>query len=272
MNRILARASCRSLSGLVCLMICSLCFLPGSASAQLGDDIAAAIQEVIGNLQGTELLNPTYETDFMGQHFVITLVGFALCEPSNPWAEPNLTPEPPFNSYGCENVSDVDVTVAPSETSADVGIAVDHLFVDFTLERDWGICIPLTPCDECIGSGSPVTSDGYLLGGASLTLTLALEEVGSCTEVAIDPGSVEITLNDPVIALQGDACLASLMSTFGPAVMPMLEEALSAGLEELLIASTAEINDIICTATPARPSSWGGLKSVFRGQQPGSAE
>ncbi len=243
--------------------------LPTRAVAGIPESIDEALSEFFDLINGLELEEPTLETSFMGTNFTFTLKGVALCEPADPWADPELIPDPPYNSYGCENVSDVDVIIVPTMDEADVTISIEPFFLDFEMDRDYGICIDpffqTPPCNEC-SSGSNFVSDGYLLGDGTLTLTLAIDTQNVCPEVTVVPGSVQITFDNTAIELQGDACMAFLMDTFAPFIEPLIENILSMALEEFLTENQGTINDLICLATPAEQRSLGEIKYQYRSE------
>lgn len=252
-------------------LVLLISFFPaGAARADLGDNIAIAVGQILDAINGLDLPPVELEFDYEGVSFTFTVVGVALCDPPFPNAEPNLTPDPPYNSYGCENVSDVDVEVVPAGDTADISITIENLFVDFEMEREYGICvdtgppfyIPIPPCDEC-DSGDPIDSEGYLLiSNATVALSVEIDYSEACPTVSIVPGSVQTTSENTDIVLDGDPCIELSLLILGPVIEPMIEEGMSTALELFLTESTSELNDAIC-ALPENEASWGDVKRGY---------
>jgi hypothetical protein len=76
------------------------------------------------------------------RHWKATIVGSAFCSPPEPFADPVPVPVPPNNAYGCVDAATFDVDPAPDETSADVVMTIDPLYLDLEIEREEGLCFP----------------------------------------------------------------------------------------------------------------------------------
>ncbi len=263
-----------AVSLIILVAIAMLC-LPATAIADLEDDIAAAFDEFINALLGTEIDGLTVEGDILGFHYGATLIGFAFCSPSDPWADPTPVPVPPYNNvYACDNAAAFDVVVEPGEETADILITIDPLFLDLEIERDDGLC-PFPPYYENpLDPGPPHTSDAYMLVDASIALTLQLEEVEGCIQATIVPGSVEVTLGGHTreLEIQGDGCLAYYVDTLEPLLWNLLNAQLDAALETLIVGLMGDISEQLCSLTPVASSTWGSVKSLYRPATEGEAE
>jgi hypothetical protein len=253
-------------AGLVTLVVTALLFVPSTAPAGLDDDIAAAFDEFINGLFGTEIDGVVVEGDLVcvpgTRHWQATVIGFAFCSPDDPWADPTPIPVPPYNVYGCENEAAIDVVVAPGESSADVLISIDPLFVDLEIEREEGLCYPL----EGWGPDPPHYSDAYLLMDATFAIALELEDTGECVLAAIVPGSVDIGLGEQTreLELQGDDCLATAVELFEPALWELLLPQVETAFEAIIEGMMGDISDLLCDLTPVSSSTWGCVKALYR--------
>ena len=143
-----------------------LFFNPPTAYADLADEIEAAFQTIIQETVGTEFTEDSVSFEFQGVEVTYTVIGFALCEPSDPYAPPILDPIPPLNVYECENVTVVGADVAGDESSATVLIEFDRIFLDLESSRDENIgCAELPPYGT-------VDADGYMLANASVGISI----------------------------------------------------------------------------------------------------
>jgi len=247
---------------MACAVLIGAMLLPGVARADLDGDLTMALSQLCDQINGLELAEPSVDYEFYGVGVTATVVGFAMCEPTDPWAEPAATPTPPFNSYGCESVSDVEVDVDPTGDSAVVTVAFDHFFLDFEMQRDYGICIP---CGECNPfGGDPVDSEGYLLGSASLSMEFTIDSSPECPGVEMVPGSCVIDLGDPTIVMRNDSCLNDLISFLKPVIIPAVETTMSEAMELFWIGMENDIEDLVCTTSPTEDGSWSGLKAQYR--------
>ncbi len=252
-------------ASLVIAAAMALLCLPLVARADLGDDIAAAFDEFIEGLAGTEIDGVVVEGYVGGFHWEVTFIGFALCSPLDPWAEPTPVPVPPYSVYECTNMAVIDVVVAPGETTADLLITIDPLFLDLGIERDDGLC-PLGPYWELPPYDPPHMSDGYILTDASFAATLQLTFDGSCVQAGIVPGTVDIALGEHTseLEIQGDGCLAFWIETFEPLLWDVLGPELETAFETLIGELMGDISDQICDLTPTERSTWGSVKSLYR--------
>jgi len=247
--------------GLITLVAMVLLLVPSAAPADLVDDIAAAFDEFVNGLDGSEIEDVYVEGDqpcIPGwRHWKATVVGFAFCSPPDPFADPVSVPVPPHNIYGCTDAATFDVDVAPDETTADVVTTIDPLYLDLEFEREEGLCYPA----EGWGPNPLNYSDGYLLMDATLALTLELEDEGGCIRASIVPGSVDVTLGEQTkeLGIQGDDCLATFAAALEPVlwelILPQMETALEVLIESLMV----DISDQLCELTPVSSSTWGAL-------------
>jgi hypothetical protein len=245
----------------VCVVVALLAVLPTSASADLADEIVTAIQDAVQGMIGTEFGVDYVTFDLWGVELKATVLGFAFCAPSDPWADPVATPVPPNNVYGCENVSTVGTDVNVGQTSADVTIGISNIFLDLETERDealfclpWGDTVPLT---------SVVTEDGYMLGHAIIGATLLLTRVGGCVRASLAPGSVDFILTPDVVESQDNCIDSNMNSAVLPVLYPLVQDHLDAVFEVALMALMDQISDMICQATPTVPSTWGAMKGLY---------
>ncbi len=257
----------------------ALLCLPGTAPADLDDDIAAAFDEFINGLIGDEVeglgvegyapIPPIDPYPAYLCHWEVTLIGLALCSPTDPWAPPTPVPVPPGGVYECDSAAVVDAVVTPGETSADILITVDPVFLDFVIERDYGLCPWWEP-----GSGPPVTSDGYMLIDATITATVELEVAGGCVQATLVPGSVDVSLgeNTREMHVQGDGCVDFYFSIFSEAVWNALNPVLETALEEIIIGLMGDVSQLLCDLTPASESTWGSVKILYRSAPEGGRE
>ncbi len=263
---------------LVILVAIAFLCVPSTASADLDDDIAAAFDEFINGLFGTEIDGVVVEGDvynpgvFGTRHWEATVVGFAFCSPSDPWADPAQIPVPPSNVYGCDNAAALDVVVTPGETSADVLISIDPIFVDLEIERENGMCFPLF--GDGWGPAPPHYSDAYVLIDATFAVTLELDDSGECFLASIVPGSVDIGLGEHTreLELQGDDCLATAVELLEPVLWELLLPQLETSLEAIIEGLMGDISDLLCDLTPVSSGTWGSVKALFRAAPEGEGE
>lgn len=254
--------------------------LPASAPADI-DDIVAAIEQVfndaIEGLQGNEFEPQKIQFEYTPPGFPtvrvdVTVLGFAFCDPPNPWVVPDPTPTFPFNVYGCENVATVTANVSPDVTSSDILIEVSDFFLDIEYERDeTPACLECCPgCpwpfdDPC----TTVPGEGYLLTSGSIAATLTLTRVGTCLHASIVPGSVVVTLVPKdrgfriTPSLANDTCVDGAWDLFSPLFFDMLNQTAGEGLEAILVDQTTAINQVLCPLTPVEESTWGHIKALF---------
>jgi hypothetical protein len=247
---------------LVFLVSLVLSFLPSNASATLAEEIEAAFQAALQDMVGTEFGLNYVTFDFLGVEMTVTVLGFAFCEPTDPYAPPTPTPVPPLTAYGCENLSTVGVDVANDETSADILIEISKIFLDLETSRDQTIA--------CILSGDiwpyegTVIEDGYMLGHASIAVAVDLAFVDGCFRATLVPDSSEFTLTPDTVESK-DACLDDNMNDIlMPILYPLIEDHLDTAFETALGLMMGRINDQLCDATPTENSVWGNVKSIFR--------
>jgi hypothetical protein len=230
---------------------------PPTAYADLADEIEAAFQTAIQGMVGTEFTNDSVTFDFEGVEVTFTVIGFALCEPSDPYAPPILNPIPPLNVYECQNVTTVGADVASDETSASVLIEFSHIFLDLESSRDKTLfCLEFPP--------GTVAEDGYMLGHASVEVGIQLEFVDGCFRSSLVPGSSSLTLVPDEIGSK-DACLTLYMDDIVVDVFyPLVQDYLDTVFEATLVLLMDDINNLLCDATPNDYNSWGSVKSIFR--------
>jgi hypothetical protein len=267
-------------AALVSVCVFSLFSLSSSAPTDI-DDIVAAIEEVftdaVAALRGDEFESQTLRFAYKppvvdSVHVEVTVLGFAFCDPPDPWVAPDPTPTFPFNVYGCENVATITPKVSQDVTSADILIEVSDFFLDIEYERDETPacleCCPSFPCIPIDPCGT-VRGEGYLLTSGSIAARLTLTRVGTCLEASIVPGSVEVTLVPKrqgfrvTPGLTADTCVEGAWDLFSPLFFDMLNETASKGLEEILVSQMGSINEVLCPLTPVEESTWGHIKALF---------
>lgn len=250
----------RSLRGLGTLLaMLGLLLLPASGRAELADDIVAAFESALNDLVGDELdlsvhmsfsppLSPPVNLE-------MTLVGFAMCSPTDPWMDP-VVASPPLGIYECQNVSTCNVILTSGGSEAMLTFTVADLFLDLESARDeTPYCMEMPP--------GTVIEPGYVIGDATLSMMAALTWTGTCYEAALVPGSVGVGI---VVKARDshDDCLMGLWSVVEPLALPLVEDALSTGIEELVVSMMDTINEALCLATPDERASWGDIKSRYR--------
>jgi hypothetical protein len=247
---------------LVFLVSLVLSFLPSNASATLAEEIEAAFQAALQDMVGTEFGLNYVTFDFLGVEMTVTVLGFAFCEPTDPYAPPTPTPVPPLTAYGCENLSTVGVDVANDETSADILIEISKIFLDLETSRDETIACILSG-DSWPYNGT-VIEDGYMLGHASIAVAVDLAFVDGCARATLVPDSSEFTLTPDTVESK-DACLDDNMNDIlMPILYPLIEDHLDTAFETALGLMMGRINDQLCDATPTENSVWGNVKSIYR--------
>ena len=254
--------------------------LPASAPTGI-DEIIAAIEQVftdaVNGLRGDEIEPQTIQFEytppgFATVHVDITVLGFAFCNPPDPWVTPDPSPTFPFNVYGCENIATVTADVDPEVTSSDIVINVSDLFLDIEYTRDE------TPaCLECCPGCPPpltdpcatVSGEGYLLTSGTVAATLTLTRVGTCLNASIVPGSVVVTLVPKdrgfrkTPSLADDTCVNGAWDLFSPLLFDMLNQTAGEALEAVLTEQMTAINQVLCPLTPVQESTWGHIKALF---------
>jgi len=252
-----------SVTGILLFVLTLVLFCnPSTAYATLQDEIEIAIQTAIQGMVGTEFGIDSVTFDFYGVTMTMTVIVFALCEPSDPYAPPDPTPVPPLTVYGCENLTTVGADVANDETSAAILIEFSKIFLDLESSRDETVLCVLWG-DDFPYSGT-VAEDGYMLGHASVAVGLGLEFVDGCFRASLVPGSTEFTLTPDEMGSK-DACLeANMDDVLMPILYPLVEEYMDTVFEATLLILMDEVSDLLCDATPNDYSSWGSVKSIFR--------
>jgi hypothetical protein len=252
-----------TVTGILILVLTLVLFCnPTTAFATLQDEIEIAIQTAIQGMVGTEFGIDSVTFDFYGVTMTMTVMGFALCEPSDPYAPPDPTPVPPLTVYRCENLTTVGADVANDETSADILIEFSKIFLDLQSSRDetalcllWGDTFPFT---------GTVAADGYMLGHASVEVGLGLEFVDGCFRASLIPGSTAFTLTPDEMDSRDECLDANMDDILMPTLYPLVEEYLDTVFEATLVILMDEVSDLLCDATPDDYSSWGSVKSIYR--------
>lgn len=252
-----------AVTGILTLVLTLVLFCnPTAAYATLQEEIEIAIQTALEGMVGSEFGIDSVTFDFLGVSMTVTVLGFSLCEPPDPYAAPDPTPVPPLTIYGCENLTTVDADVAGNEESADITIEISTIFLDLESSRDETVLCGLH--GDTFPYTGTVTEDGYMLGHASVTVGLGLEFVDGCFRASLVPGSSSFVLAPDEMRSQ-DACLdANMEDILIPILYPIVEEYLDTVFETALSVLMDEVSDMLCDATPNDYSSWGSVKSIFR--------
>lgn len=243
---------------LVFVLTLVLFFNPPTAYADLADAIENAFQAIIQESVGTEFTEDSVTFEFEGVEVTYTVIGFAFCEPSDPYAPPILDPIPPLNVYECVNVTAVGADVAGDESSATLLMEFDRIYLDLESSRDENYgCFEFPPFGT-------VDADGYMLAHASVGVSIQLEFVDGCFRASIVPGSTSFTLVPDEIGSE-DACLTFYMDDIIVDVFyPLVQDYLDTAFEATLVLLMDDINDLVCAATPSDYSTWGNVKSLYR--------
>ena len=223
----------------------------------LDEDVRECFQTVLELETGLDMdMAFPFEWEDYGVEIEFELIGFAFCNPPDPWAEPDTDPIGSLNAYGCDNLTGVDVTVPLDQDRAEVTIEITDLFLDFRTTRP-GMFIP---CHET----APVTADGWALVSISLTLGCQLERDGGCFRAIMDEEAVVVTTTVREIHTR-DECASnplwwpSIEGEFSSAIEDGVSTALDGRLRELMV----DVNEMLCLVTPAVTTSWGGVKERF---------
>jgi hypothetical protein len=247
---------------LVFVLTLVLFFNPPTAYADLADEIEIAIQTAIQGMVGTEFGIDSVTFEMLGVELTMTVIGFSLCEPADPYAPPVSTPVPPLTVYGCENLTTVVADVNNDETNADILIEFSKIFLDLESSRDENLAC--APWGDPFPYNGTVVEDGYMLGHASVAVSLELVFEDGCFRVNMVPGSSEFSLTPDVMESR-DNCLDSNMdSVLMPILYPLVQDHLDAVFDATLVLLMDEVSDLICSATPNDYSSWGNVKSLYR--------
>jgi hypothetical protein len=232
----------------------SLTFCPAPAVADLAEDIAAHLEDALNGMSGTEI-SATMVLDISGIPIETVLDGFAFCYPTDPTAEPDPDPTPPFNAYGCENGATVQASVAPDESSAEVLIAVSEFFLDFYTSRETSIF-----CGE-FGPGT-VAGSGYFLANGTVDAVLLLMEEGGCIQASLAPASLDLSIAT-IDGFFTDTCLATFWDGYAQLFMDQIVSNMIGPLEDVLALALVQVNDALCDETPAANVSWSVMKSIY---------
>jgi len=247
---------------LVFLVSLVLSFLPSSASATLAEEIEAAFQTALMGMAGTELDMDSVTITFLDVEITVTAIGFAFCEPSDPYAPPNPTPVPPLGTYSCENLATVGADVSNDETSANLQIDVSKIFLDLETIRDrTAACVLAGDTFPFIGT---LAADGYMLGHASVAIGVDLAFVDGCYRATLIPGSAHFTITPDVVGSKDQCMDANMNSVVIPFLFPLIEDQMDTAFEVSLGLMMGEINNQLCDATPTVNSVWGNVKSIYR--------
>jgi len=228
--------------------------LPVFALADLAEDIAVSLEEALNGMNGTEI-TATMVFDISGIEIETVLEGFAFCTPTDPTAEPDPDPTPPYNAYGCENGAMVQVTLAPDESSAELLIEVSEFFLDFRTSRDTSFL-----CGE-FGPGT-VEGTGYFLSNGTVDATLQLYEENSCVQVSLVPASLGITI-ETIDGFFTDDCLAFFWNSYSSLFFDQIVNNMVGPFEEVLAIALEQVNDSLCDETPAESVSWSAMKAIY---------
>jgi hypothetical protein len=257
---------------LTLLCTLSVLFAPTTARADLGDDMADLFETALNGLKGTEIepvtirfaykppdfdQPPLPPVEFDSVHVAVTFIGFAFCDPPDPWVEPSDVPIPPLNAYGCTNVATVVADVNPTLTSAEYVVTVSDLFLDLVYTRD--------ETEACLEfGGGEVTSDAYLVLEVTFRFATTMELVGTCLQASLVPGSLFIEMEEKKHGFKDDDCLTAAWPLFGPVFLDFLGQAAGLALEGAVISLMDDFNEALCLITPAEPLTWGSLKQLYQ--------
>lgn len=164
----------------------------GSGAPVAGDSPPPTIQAVAGDLESVinrmdgRLPPVSVAGSGSGYSYNLTVEGYALCLPADPFAPPRIPATLPDNIYGCQNTLSLAYPGIFSSTQLRLSGTILELFVDFS------------------GSLSPITSslEGYLTDtGVTVDVMYALIANGDGT-YTLDPAItpvVAVTFNNLTI-------------------------------------------------------------------------
>lgn len=247
---------------LILLFSLILSFLPAEVSATLADDIEAAFQDALMGMAGTELVMNSVTISFLGVEITVTPLGFALCEPADPYAAPIPTILPGISDYNCQNLTTIGADVAADETTASILIEVSKIFLDVETSRSETVACILD--GDTFPYNGTVSEDGYMIGHASITVGLGLAFVDGCFRATLVPGSAAFNLTPDVMGSKDQCMNANMNSVVLPLLYPLIEDQLDIAFEAALALMMSDINDMLCFATPVDSRSWGSLKTAYR--------
>jgi hypothetical protein len=245
----------------------------GVARADLAQDIENAVAEILNDLAGDELAAPEFSLTLDNLPLTYTVIGFAFCEPDDPWAPPLAVPVPNLGIYECSNIATAGAVVTPDETRAAVTITLEPIFLDLESTRERGLlCAAL---GDGWGQGFPPTwegyavHDGYAVGSVTISATFALELVEGCFRCSLVPDSSALVFAPETVASRDD-CLEYYWNTeiqgqtLADLVLPQVQSELDASFEAVLSDAMTRISDTLCQFTPDDNVSWGAVKSAYR--------
>ena len=262
--------ACAALAGFAMLLL----IVPaGVARADLAQDIENAVAEILNDLAGDELAAPEFSLTLDNLPLTYTVIGFAFCEPDDPWAPPLAVPVPNLSIYECANIATAGAVVTPDETSAAVTITIAPLYLDLETTRERGLLC------AALGDGPPnlfppfyegyAVHDGYALGSVTISAAFALEVVEGCFRCALVPDSASLVFAPETVASE-DACLEFYWNTeiqgqtLADVVLPQVQSELDAAFATVLSEAMTRISDTLCQFTPDDDVSWGAVKSAYR--------
>jgi hypothetical protein len=174
------------------------------------------VQDYLNGLVGTEFAQSfSFETTSGGLtgSGTATLIGFALCSPSDPMVPPVSTPGPANPLYGCAPAAHV-LMAATSATELSIVLELT-LFVD--VGGSWVLTFP-APAGSLSGG-----VDGYAIVSnvrAEITAPLVdagggLKSVGPVQHIALSDAGVTVdgTLHDPIVDFLKDTFKSKLASS-----------------------------------------------------------
>lgn len=243
---------------------------PARARADVPEQVAAAVQEVVNELIGNEIdssyvfttyrwTDPPLPADCPDSvEARVDIVGFSFCAPADPWAAPTTAPERGKNAYGCANAAEVSVSLIPPGFRANVEIAIPYLFVEFRTTRG----------AEGAGDSTAVMGHGYFVSeaGVSVSMQCDLLNVEGCMRLAPLAPTASVSSCCPTgIVAREDTCLSPKFDHRTEALGLLVEHA-SAALKDHMLERMDAVNEALCgpavkaapTWAPVRPRSGSG--------------
>ncbi len=161
-------------------------------------DIQSAVTSSIASLVGNEL--PVSSASTSGAE--VTLLGYALCMPSAPYAPPAAQATPPDNLYGCQN--NVTLTLTPAADTITFTYTAPQVYVDLQTY-----------------SALTGTDAGYMLyTNVTATVTASLsttpdgkKQIGSVISNSLSSGPLTLASQDSTINSLGSSIAMFYHST-----------------------------------------------------------
>ncbi len=240
------------------------------ARADLSDQIAGSIQTILNGMNGNEIdlsypslvclaPNPAPPPACLDSiEVTVQVTGFAFCAPADPWADPLPSPPPGVTRFGCANAGSAGAALGG--LAAGAGFDAPDLYVRFrTTRAHHGGC----PGEPASGE---VAGDGYLHAAASISGEFQVLTVSGCTRLAPVSQSFTVTVEPDLLEVRDDTCLVTALEEDPGARAAFLagaSEQLQQSLQVLFLTYMDDINDMLCSLTPASPQTWGRVKSRY---------